>query len=46
MKYSEKLMELYSNPKNVGSLDEKDENLMMKGRFPMRNLKLSGVVRQ
>ena len=27
MKYSEKLMELYSNPKNVGSLDEKDENV-------------------
>ncbi|MBO4405691.1 MAG: Fe-S cluster assembly scaffold IscU [Alphaproteobacteria bacterium] len=27
MKYSEKLMELYSNPKNVGSLDEKDKNV-------------------
>lgn len=27
MKYSEKLMEIYSNPKNVGSLDEKDENV-------------------
>jgi len=27
VKYSEKLMELYSNPKNVGSLDEKDENV-------------------
>ena len=27
MKYSEKLMELYSNPKNVGSLDDKDENV-------------------
>ena len=27
MKYSEKLMELYSNPKNVGSLDEADKNV-------------------
>ncbi|MBQ3565120.1 MAG: Fe-S cluster assembly scaffold IscU [Alphaproteobacteria bacterium] len=27
MAYSEKLMELYSNPKNVGSLDENDENV-------------------
>ncbi len=27
MKYSEKLMELYNNPKNVGSLDENDENV-------------------
>ncbi len=27
MKYSEKLMELYSNPKNVGSLDESDKNV-------------------
>lgn len=27
MKYSEKLMELYSNPKNVGSLDETDKNV-------------------
>lgn len=27
MKYSEKLMEIYSNPKNVGSLDETDENV-------------------
>ena len=27
MKYSEKLMELYSNPKNVGSLDESDRNV-------------------
>lgn len=27
MKYSEKLMEIYSNPKNVGSLDESDENV-------------------
>lgn len=27
MKYSEKLMELYSDPKNVGSLDETDKNV-------------------
>lgn len=27
MQYSEELMKLYSNPKNVGSLDEKDENV-------------------
>lgn len=27
MAYSEKLMELYSSPKNVGSLDENDENV-------------------
>lgn len=27
MKYSEKLMDLYNNPKNVGSLDENDENV-------------------
>ena len=27
MKYSKELMELYSNPKNIGSLDEKDENV-------------------
>ncbi len=27
MKYSDKLMELYKNPKNVGSLDESDENV-------------------
>ncbi len=27
MKYSERLMELYSNPKNVGSLDESDKNV-------------------
>lgn len=27
MQYSEKLMEIYSNPKNVGSLDETDENV-------------------
>ena len=27
MEYSKKLMDLYSNPKNVGSLDESDENV-------------------
>ncbi|MBE6447440.1 MAG: Fe-S cluster assembly scaffold IscU [Alphaproteobacteria bacterium] len=27
MKYSEKLMDLYNNPKNVGSLDENDKNV-------------------
>lgn len=27
MKYSDKLMELYTNPKNVGSLDENDKNV-------------------
>ena len=27
MEYSKKLMDLYSNPKNVGSLDESDDNV-------------------
>ena len=27
MKYSEKVMELYGNPENVGSLDENDKNV-------------------
>lgn len=27
MKYSEKVMDLYSNPENVGSLDENDKNV-------------------
>ncbi len=27
MKYSDKVMELYKDPKNVGSLDETDENV-------------------